>query len=157
MSKQRNWNAIYLLALTPENCHHNFFYISILCMFFGSILAKFHLLLFFWWGGGGGYVKIYNEFAKQSKIKIENNYVNWVIKVHIHMWGHFNTTEAFCAIKDFPWQIALHIMDPTQNGCWINILKFKLKLAWLASFVSTKFKNTLSQARLIRLILIQTK
>ena len=74
MSKQRNWNAIYLLALTPENCHHIFFYIIILCMFFGSILAKFHLLLFL--GGGGGYVKIYNEFAKQSKIKIENNYVN---------------------------------------------------------------------------------
>ena len=25
MSEQRNWNAIYLLALTPENCHHIFF------------------------------------------------------------------------------------------------------------------------------------
>ena len=25
MSEQRNWNAIYLLALTPENCLHNFF------------------------------------------------------------------------------------------------------------------------------------
>ena len=44
-------------------------------MFFGSILPKFHLLPFFGGGGRGrgGYVKIYNEFAKQSKIKIENN------------------------------------------------------------------------------------
>lgn len=41
-------------------------------MFFGSILPKFHLLPFFGGGerGRGGYVKIYNEFAKQSKIKI---------------------------------------------------------------------------------------
>ena len=44
-------------------------------MFFGSILPKFHLLPFFGGGGRGrgGYVKIYTEFAKQSKIKIENN------------------------------------------------------------------------------------
>ena len=61
MSEQRNWNAIYLLALTPENCLHNFFHIIILCMFLGSILPKFHLLPFFGGGGGegggeGGYV-----------------------------------------------------------------------------------------------------
>lgn len=75
MSEQRNWNAIYLLALTPENCLHNFFHIIILCLFLESILPKFHLLPFFGGGGRGrgGYVKIYNEFAKQSKIKIENN------------------------------------------------------------------------------------
>ena len=44
-------------------------------MFLESILPKFHLLPFFGGGGRGrgGYVKIYNEFAKQSKIKIENN------------------------------------------------------------------------------------
>lgn len=79
MSEQRNWNAIYLLALTPENCVHNFFHIIILCMFLESILPKFHLLPFFGGGGGGegGYVKFFNEFAKQSKIEIENNiYIN---------------------------------------------------------------------------------
>lgn len=79
MSEQRNWNAIYLLALTPENCLHNFFHIIILCMFLESILPKFHLLPFFGGGGGGegGYVKFFNEFAKQSKIEIENNiYIN---------------------------------------------------------------------------------
>ena len=81
MSEQRNWNAIYLLALTPENCLHNFFHIIILCMFLESILPKFHLLPFFGggWGGGGkgGYVKFFNEFAKKRKIKIENNiYIN---------------------------------------------------------------------------------
>ena len=78
MSEQRNWNAIYLLALTPENCLHNFFHMIILCMFLGSILPKFHLLPFFGGSGGegggeGGYVKFFNEFAKQSIIKIENN------------------------------------------------------------------------------------
>ena len=52
MSEQRNLNAIYLLALTPVNCLHNFFHIIILRMFLGSILPKFHLLPFF--GGGGG-------------------------------------------------------------------------------------------------------
>lgn len=80
MSEQRNWNAIYLLALTPENCLHNFFHIIILCMLLESILPKFHLLPFFGGGGGGGeggYVKFFNEFAKQSKIEIENNiYIN---------------------------------------------------------------------------------
>ena len=82
MSEQGNWNAIYLLALTPENCLHNFFHIIILCMFLESILPKFHLLPFFGGGGGGGggeggYVKFFNEFAKQSKIEIENNiYIN---------------------------------------------------------------------------------
>lgn len=79
MSEQRNWNAIYLLALTPENCLHNFFHIIILCMFLESILPKFHLLPFFGGGGWGegGYVKFFNEFAKQSKIEIENNiYIN---------------------------------------------------------------------------------
>ena len=80
MSEQRNWNAIYLLALTPENCLHNFFHIIILCMFLESILPKFHLRPFVGGGGGGGeggYVKFFNVFAKQSKIEIENNiYIN---------------------------------------------------------------------------------
>ena len=53
MSEQRNWNAIYLLALTPENCLHNFFHIIILCLFLESILPKFHLLPFLVVGGGG--------------------------------------------------------------------------------------------------------
>ena len=82
MSEQRNWNAIYLLALTPENCLHNFFHIIILCMFLGSILPKcstyfLSLVGVGGRGGEGGYVKFFNEFAKQSKIKIENNiYIN---------------------------------------------------------------------------------
>ena len=53
-------------------------------------------------GGEGGYVKFFNEFAKQSKIEIENNIyinVNWVTKIHMHKWGNFNTTGAFRAIK----------------------------------------------------------
>lgn len=60
MSEQRNWNAIYLLALTPENCLHNFFHIIILCMFLESILPKFHLLPFF---GGGGGLNCFNFFC----------------------------------------------------------------------------------------------
>ena len=80
MSEQRNWNAIYLLALTPENCLHNFFHIIILCMFLESILPKFHLLPFFGGGGGGGGggdEKFFNEFEKKRKIEIENNiYIN---------------------------------------------------------------------------------
>ena len=46
---------------------------------FGINFTLTPLTSFLWWGGGGegGYVKFFNEFAKQSKIEIENNiYIN---------------------------------------------------------------------------------
>lgn len=41
-------------------------------------------------------------------------------------------------------------MDPIQNGFWINILKFKLKLAWLASFCQYKIQEYIIWSKAIQ-------